>query len=219
MSGANKRDREKLRERVKTELRKQGRSQKELEDGAGLAAGALTRVFNGRRGLDAEMVAMLCAELKVPPETLFAGTSFLDDLGSSPTTGDAEPKFDLPEFTLPDAAPSRAASEATGDGGSGEVQAAEVTSAAPEAPAAPAGSVEAEPEAAPMPAMAPASAPDSVAAPSEPPPATSSPRAASGPSAPAPEPRAPSEPPPRFRKRDIPLKAAQFVIGFLFGKS
>ena len=161
MAGPSKRDREKLRERIKTELRKQGRTQKGLEDALELKSGTLTRVFGGRRKLDQELADGIVRELGTTIPELFRATSYLKTLEVA-----AEPPT-----------PAPAASEPT----------------------------PAEPDPAP-------SEPTPVPAPeAEPTPA----------SAPAPEPSPRPEPPPaseeRFRKRDIPLKMARFVLGLVFG--
>jgi transcriptional regulator with XRE-family HTH domain len=185
MSGPSKRDREKLRERVKTQLRKQGRSQKDLEDGSGLAAGTLTRVFNGRRHLDAEVAEWLCRELGQSPEELFAGTTFLEFL--SVVSADVAEGSDDSGAETVDAASSSAPTDA----------------APPQAHDAPAASPVVDADvvtSAPHvePARAPAVAPAPASRPVDLPP--------------------PPEPEPRFRKRDLPLKAVQWIVGLATGR-
>ena len=184
MAGPSKRDREKLRSRVKTELRKLGRSQKDLETSLGLTSGTLTRVFGGRRKLDQELAEGLATELNSTIGELFKATAYLKELD---TSGDAA----KPAAAKP----------------------------APKAAAKP------TPKAAAKPAPKPAAskpAPKPAAAKPAPKPAA---KPAAAKPAPAPAPRAadpvrPSPPPPeepRFRKRDVPLKVARFVLGLVFG--
>jgi len=192
MAGPSKRDREKLRSRVKTELRKLGRSQKDLETSLGLTSGTLTRVFGGRRKLDQELAEGLATELNSTIGELFKATAYLKELD---TSGDAA----KPAAAKP--APKAAAKPT------------------PKAAAKPA------PKAAAKPAPKPAAskpAPKPAAAKPAPKPAA---KPAAAKPAPAPAPRAadpvrPSPPPPeepRFRKRDVPLKVARFVLGLVFG--
>jgi len=91
---AGKRDREKLRTRVKTELRKAERTQKDLEGKAGLSSGTLTRVFGGRRQLDRETVEAVASELGMTAAELVEGTAFdelLADVAEPAGEPEAEP--------------------------------------------------------------------------------------------------------------------------------
>ncbi len=198
MAGPSKRDREKLRDRVKTELRKLGRSQKDLEDALGLTAGTLTRVFGGRRKLDQELADGMARELGLSVEELFKATSFLKDLEV-----DAEPE--------PEPAPREAAEKAPAPKKEAAPKAEPAQKAEP-AKAAPA--KEAEPAKKAEPAKA------EPAQKAEPAKAEPKKEAAPKPTPKAAEPVRPTPPPPeepRFRKRDIPLKAARFVLGLIFG--
>ncbi len=72
-------DREEFRSRVKAALG--DRTQKDLERSLGLAGSTLTRVFGGRRNIDAEFVEALATELGTTPRALVAGTGFAELLG------------------------------------------------------------------------------------------------------------------------------------------
>jgi transcriptional regulator with XRE-family HTH domain len=209
MAGPSKRDREKLRDRVKTELRKLGRSQKDLEDALGLTAGTLTRVFGGRRKLDQELADGMARELGLSVEELFKATSFLKDLEV-----DAEPE---PEPAPREAAEKAPAPKKEAAPKAEPAQKAEPAKAAPAKEAEPA--KKAEPaKAEPAQKAEPAKAEPAQKA--EPAKAEPKKEAAPKPTPKAAEPVRPTPPPPeepRFRKRDIPLKAARFVLGLIFG--
>ncbi len=194
MAGPSKRDREKLRSRVKTELRKLGRSQKDLETSLGLTSGTLTRVFGGRRKLDQELAEGIATELNSTIEELFKATAYLKVLD---TSGDAAKPAPKPAAAKP--APKPAAAKPAPKPAAAKPAPKPAAKAAPEPATA---------KPVPKPAAAKA-APKPVAA--EPAPAPA-PRAA--------DPVRPSPPPPeepRFRKRDVPLKVARFVLGWVFG--
>jgi len=70
-----KSDRETLRARVKVALGE--RTQKELEQALGVSGGTLSRVFGGRRNVDAVFLRDLADGLGVEVERLLHGTDFL----------------------------------------------------------------------------------------------------------------------------------------------
>ncbi len=70
-----KSDRETLRNRVKDALGE--RTQKQLEQSLGVSGGTLSRVFGGRRNVDAEFLRGLANELDVDVRRLLHGTDFL----------------------------------------------------------------------------------------------------------------------------------------------
>ncbi len=81
-----KRDRDKLRKRVKAAL--DGRTQRELETELELSSGTLTRVFGGRRQVDAELLTAMAQGLGMEPIALVKGTKFAELL--------QEPESELP---------------------------------------------------------------------------------------------------------------------------
>ena len=79
-------DREKLRERVKAALGDS--TQKELEEVMSVSAGTLTRIFGGRRNVDANLLNSLAGALDVDVDSIVEGTSFSELL--DPTDAEAE---------------------------------------------------------------------------------------------------------------------------------
>lgn len=204
----NKRDREKLRVRVKAALERSGTTQKDLEAAQGWSSGTLSRVFSGKKHPDEEFLRALADRLGIVPAELVVGTSyaslFVDDrtveaaperevlpenTEESRNTGDVTQESETPppgaepETTVPSAPVPAPEPEA----------AAEDTAGVPEVPS------EATPEAAPEPAPAPEVA-----------------KAAPQPDR-GPQPEWTPPPEPRKRKRDIPLRVVKWVVGLVFG--
>lgn len=80
---ASKRDRDRLRSRIKALLDAEGRSQKDLEAALGLSAGMLTRLFSGKKLLDAELLATLAEGLDTEAAALVHGTGWESLLGGA----------------------------------------------------------------------------------------------------------------------------------------
>lgn len=93
MSEATNEDREQLRERVRAILDRTGASQKSVETACEWSSGTLTRVFGGRKAVDAELITTLAKALDTDPHTLVDGTGFAALLaeGSPPRSPDPEP--------------------------------------------------------------------------------------------------------------------------------
>ena len=225
MAGPSKRDREKLRSRVKTELRKRGRSQKDLEASLGLASGTLTRVFGGRRKLDQELAEGIASQLGMPMEELFRATTYARVLdctvevvpAQAASSEAAEGSEEEGPVAAEQEAPASEEAPPEQEGSASEEAVAEEEASEPVAASEAAGEEEA-----PEPSEAPSTkgAPE----PSEAPSAEGAPEPSEAPGAegaPAPSASArPTPPPPeepRFRKRDIPLKVVRFVLGLVFG--
>lgn len=164
---STKRDREKLRNRVRTALAAAGRTQKQVEEQAGWSAGTLSRAYAGKRQVDAEFLVHLSEASGIPLATLVEGTTWAVDAGSAPAPA-AEPA---------DAADPGAEAPAAEPAGDAPPAADAAAPAAPPPPD-PASDLRSEPApSAPPPSAPPSSAPPSSAPPPEPPPSEPPPRA------------------------------------------
>ena len=194
----NKRDREKLRSRVKTALERSGLTQKDLEAAEGWSAGTLSRVYSGKKHPDAEFLRALADRLGIAPIELVGGTGFAE-LFSSESTAEGAPDRDavpeaLPETTEESRTPAEITQESEkADGGEPETT-------VPSAPPVPSPALAAPP---PEPVAAPVPEPAKAAA--EPSPDR------------GPQPEWKPPPEPRKRKRDLPLRLVKWVMGLAFG--
>ena len=101
-------DRETLRDRVKSALG--SRTQKELESMMDVSPGTLTRMFGGRRKVDAELIDNLANALGVDATDIVQGTTFaellehtLDPASSTDASADLETEETLHDDVVPSA--------------------------------------------------------------------------------------------------------------------
>ncbi len=189
-----KRDRDKLRKRVKDALTAADLTQKDFEERHELSTGLLTRVFGGRRGVDEALLDLLVSGLGVSREALVAGTAFAT-LGT-------------------------AASEAAPKAAARPKAAAKPKSSAKAEPAAKAKPAAPKPASAPAPKAAAAAPKAAAAAPKA---AAPAPEAAPAPTprAAAPAPAKAPTPPPRYtpppKSRSLPVRVLRFIKGLVLG--
>ncbi|MCB9688483.1 MAG: helix-turn-helix transcriptional regulator [Alphaproteobacteria bacterium] len=196
----NKRDREKLRARVKAALERSGTTQKDLESAQGWSSGTLSRVFSGKKNPDEAFLRALADQLGLAPVELVGGTAF-SALVVDDRTVEAAPERDvLPETTEE----SRGTPDVTQESEAQPVAEEPETTV----PSAPVPEPEPESEAAPE-----------AAAPAEPAsaPVAEEPAKASPPPDRGPQPEWDPPPEPCKRKRDIPLRMVKWVVGLVFG--
>jgi transcriptional regulator with XRE-family HTH domain len=207
----NKRDRDKLKKRVKAALGDAGMTQKDFEDAHELSTGTLTRLFGGRRSLDRELLDALASGLSLDAAELVSGTGFTEVLEGD--AAEATPAPSKPAASKP----KPAASKPTPAASKPKPAASEPKAASP-APAAskstPAASKPKPAASTPAPAAKPAeakAAPEPVREPTaeKPKPAPSK---ASGPSATEPPPSGGSE-----KKRFLPFRILKSIKDLVFG--
>ncbi|MCA9490827.1 MAG: helix-turn-helix transcriptional regulator [Myxococcales bacterium] len=192
----NKRDREKLRARVKAALEQSGTTQKDLEAAQGWSSGTLSRVFSGKKNPDEAFLRALADRLGITASELVGGTSFAALLVDDRTVEAAPEREALPETTEESRVEPDVTQESESTG--------EPENTVPSAPV-PAS----EPEPAPVEEAAPAAEPAPEPAAAKPAPAAEPDR--------GPQPEWTPPPEPRKRKRDIPLRVAKWVVGLVFG--
>jgi transcriptional regulator with XRE-family HTH domain len=106
-------DRELLRERVRGRLEATDRTQRQVEEELGWSSGTLTRVFGGRKQLDAEMLGQLAERLGIPAASLVEGTALSAEAPEPATPARAaEPAAPEAEPEPAAAAPEPEAAEA-----------------------------------------------------------------------------------------------------------
>lgn len=77
-------DRDTLRDRLKDAIARAGTTARAVEESLDLSRGTISRLYNGRRLLDSELLNQIASELGVVPDPLVAGTAFEELLVREP---------------------------------------------------------------------------------------------------------------------------------------